>query len=67
MQGKNVNLYGTDGIRLTRCGYTGEDGFELSVPTDQGKEITPTLSGFQISYDAIRFLFCKPFLSSKFC
>ena len=44
MQGKDVNLYGTDGIRLTRCGYTGEDGFELSVPSDQGNELTPMLS-----------------------
>ena len=54
MQGKDVNLYGTEGIRLTRCGYTGEDGFELSVPSDKGKKLTPTLSGFQIFNEALR-------------
>lgn len=29
--------------RVTRCGYTGEDGFELSIPIDKVQEISETL------------------------
>ena len=42
-KGKTLSLFGIENIRLTRCGYTGEDGFELSVPSDHVTNLTEQL------------------------
>ncbi|KAF4720584.1 hypothetical protein FOZ62_000260 [Perkinsus olseni] len=31
-----TTVNGVPNVTVTRCGYTGEDGFELSIPTSQG-------------------------------
>jgi aminomethyltransferase len=36
-------ICGVDNCRVTRCGYTGEDGFEISLPSEHATEITETL------------------------
>jgi glycine cleavage system aminomethyltransferase T len=47
MAGFDTPLAGIAGCRLTRCGYTGEDGFELSVPND--KVLVHTLRSLSLS------------------
>ncbi len=42
MQSMEAELLGAD-VRISRLGYTGEDGFEISLPTNRAVEITEAL------------------------
>lgn len=38
-----ADVAGVRECRITRCGYTGEDGFEISIPADKGSFIAEAL------------------------
>lgn len=43
MTGFDTTLDGVDGCRITRCGYTGEDGFEIAMPAEFAVSIASKL------------------------
>lgn len=43
MTGVNTTVDGVDGCRITRCGYTGEDGFEIAMPKEHATSIASKL------------------------
>ena len=43
MTGRDTSLDGIGGCRITRCGYTGEDGFEIAMPAEHTVSIAAKL------------------------
>ncbi|KAL3918610.1 MAG: hypothetical protein SGARI_007421, partial [Bacillariaceae sp.] len=43
MTGTDTTLDGVEGCRITRCGYTGEDGFEIAMPAEHTVSIASKL------------------------
>ncbi|XP_053577101.1 aminomethyltransferase, mitochondrial [Bombina bombina] len=43
MSSVTTSLFGIPGCRITRCGYTGEDGVEISVPAQRAVELADRL------------------------
>lgn len=43
MTGVDTELMGIPGCRITRCGYTGEDGFEIAMPAESTEAIASKL------------------------
>jgi aminomethyltransferase len=43
MTGVDTTIMGIPGCRITRCGYTGEDGFEIAMPAEHAVSIASKL------------------------
>lgn len=43
MHSTTATICGVPDCRINRCGYTGEDGFEISVPSDRVETIAESL------------------------
>ncbi|KAI6220885.1 Aminomethyltransferase [Aphelenchoides fujianensis] len=46
MQTAKAKVFGVENCRITRCGYTGEDGFEIRVPARDAKDLMDRIMNF---------------------
>ena len=54
MQSQSTTVAGIENCRITRCGYTGEDGMEISVPNPHAVQLVEALlqsKTAKVSYD----------------
>jgi aminomethyltransferase len=49
MESTLATVAGVPGCRITRCGYTGEDGVEISLPADEAVKVTELLLASEAS------------------
>jgi aminomethyltransferase len=49
MESSLATVAGVPGCRITRCGYTGEDGVEISLPADQATKIAELLLSSELA------------------
>lgn len=45
----STTVYGIPGCQVTRCGYTGEDGVEISVPSERAVELCQVLMSSKLA------------------
>lgn len=43
MNSSSANVCGVENCRITRCGYTGEDGVEVSIPSENVSQVVESL------------------------
>ncbi|KDR19910.1 aminomethyltransferase, mitochondrial [Zootermopsis nevadensis] len=49
MESTLATVAGVSGCRITRCGYTGEDGVEISIPADQAVKVAELLLASEVA------------------
>jgi aminomethyltransferase len=49
MESTLATVGGVSGCRITRCGYTGEDGVEISLPADQAIKVAELLLSSELA------------------
>ncbi|XP_002738645.2 aminomethyltransferase, mitochondrial-like [Saccoglossus kowalevskii] len=49
MKTAEMSVYGVPNCRVTRCGYTGEDGVEISIPIKHVLEVVDSLMSCQLA------------------
>lgn len=49
MESTLATIAGVSGCRITRCGYTGEDGVEISLPADQAIKVAEMLLSSEVA------------------
>lgn len=76
MRSTLATVAGVETCRVTRCGYTGEDGFEISIPSIKADDVAGALLredpiklaglGKILHFILLKFIFGLAFLNNNF-